>query len=164
MNLIPRRTRMSATRREMFLLLSGLVSSAVALEALPSQDNSLPSTTFPFSELPKKVVNGAEIRPGSERQTGHSRVAGSPRNHITPGWDAACRASPHAQRNVAHSGRYCTAHDQWHQPCYGPGFGWIRSFQRRARHQISARLRPLILSWRSDRGRMHQRRRVGIAS
>jgi len=54
---------MSTTRREMLFLLSGLVSSAVELEALPSPDNSLPSATYPFSELPTKVVNGAEIRP-----------------------------------------------------------------------------------------------------
>jgi hypothetical protein len=59
---------MSATRREVLFLLSGLVSSAVELEGLPSQglsnqDNSLPSTTYPFSDLPMRVVNGAEIRP-----------------------------------------------------------------------------------------------------
>jgi len=54
---------MSATRREMLFLLSGLVSSAVELEGLPSQGNSLPSTTYPFRELPMKTVNGAEIRP-----------------------------------------------------------------------------------------------------
>jgi mannose-6-phosphate isomerase-like protein (cupin superfamily) len=59
---------MSATRREMLFLLSGLVSSAVELEGLPSQglsnhDNSLPSATYPFSELQMKTANGAEIRP-----------------------------------------------------------------------------------------------------
>ena len=54
---------MAATRREMVLLFSGLASSAVVLQALPSPDNSLPSATFPFPELPKNVVNGAEIRP-----------------------------------------------------------------------------------------------------
>jgi len=37
-----------------------------------------------------KVVNGAEIRPGSERQTGHGRGLGSARNHITAELDAAC--------------------------------------------------------------------------
>ena len=64
---------MSATRREVLFLLSGLVSSAVELEGLPNQgssnqgspnqDNSLPSTTYAFSELPVKTANGAEIRP-----------------------------------------------------------------------------------------------------
>ena len=54
---------MSTTRREMLFLLSGLVSTAVELEALPGQDNSLRSTTYPFSELPIKSANSAEIRP-----------------------------------------------------------------------------------------------------
>jgi mannose-6-phosphate isomerase-like protein (cupin superfamily) len=53
---------MSATRREVFFLLSGLVSSAVGLNSLPSQDNSLPSMTYPFSDLPMRMANGAEIR------------------------------------------------------------------------------------------------------
>src|ERR1700721_3530476 len=53
---------MSATRREVLFLLSGFVSSALALEGLPNQDNSIPSTTYPFSELPMKIVNGAAIR------------------------------------------------------------------------------------------------------
>jgi mannose-6-phosphate isomerase-like protein (cupin superfamily) len=69
---------MSTTRRELLVLLSGLASSAVALKGLPSQassnqassnqglskqDNSLPSATYPFGELPMKIANGAEIRP-----------------------------------------------------------------------------------------------------
>jgi quercetin dioxygenase-like cupin family protein len=59
---------MSTTRREMLFLLSGLVSSALELEGLSNQglsnhDNSLPSTTYPFIELPMKTANGAEIRP-----------------------------------------------------------------------------------------------------
>ena len=65
---------MSATRRDVLFLLSGLVSSAVALEGLSSQglsnqglsnhDNSLPSATYPFSELPVKIAaGGAAIRP-----------------------------------------------------------------------------------------------------
>src|SRR5271168_5112555 len=62
---------MSATRREVLLLISGLVSSAVELEGLPNlglsnQDNSLPSATYPFSELSianTKDANGAEFRP-----------------------------------------------------------------------------------------------------
>ena len=54
---------MSTTRREVLFLLSGLLSSAVALEASPSQDNSLPSATYAFSELPVNNANGAAIRP-----------------------------------------------------------------------------------------------------
>jgi mannose-6-phosphate isomerase-like protein (cupin superfamily) len=61
---------MSATRREALLLLSAFVSSAVELKAVTNQasapagkDNSLPSATYPFSELPMSSTNGAEFRP-----------------------------------------------------------------------------------------------------
>jgi mannose-6-phosphate isomerase-like protein (cupin superfamily) len=59
---------MSTTRREALFLLSGLASSALALEGLSNQgsskqDNSLPSATYPFSELRVTNANGAEIRP-----------------------------------------------------------------------------------------------------
>src|ERR1700734_2790823 len=54
---------MSATRREVLFLLSGFVSSALELEGLPNQDNSIPSTAFPFSELPVRIENGVAIRP-----------------------------------------------------------------------------------------------------
>jgi mannose-6-phosphate isomerase-like protein (cupin superfamily) len=54
---------MSPSRREVLFLLSGFVSSAVDLEGLPNQENSLPSDTYPFSELPMRTINGAAIRP-----------------------------------------------------------------------------------------------------
>jgi mannose-6-phosphate isomerase-like protein (cupin superfamily) len=64
---------MSATRRDVLFLISGLVASVVELEGLPNpglpnpglanQDNSLPSATYAFSELPVSHANGAEIRP-----------------------------------------------------------------------------------------------------
>jgi len=54
---------MSATRREMLVLISGLVSSAVELKGLQNSDNSIPSRTYPFSEMPTSNGNGAAIRP-----------------------------------------------------------------------------------------------------
>ena len=123
---------MSATRREMLFLLSGLVSSAVELEGLPSQGNSLPSTTYPFSELPMKTVNRGDP-PGSERQTGHRRGAGSARNHYRR---AECRM-PRITTFTAKSGSFGKvgpAHDHPHKSCYGAGLGGICSFQRRARN------------------------------
>jgi mannose-6-phosphate isomerase-like protein (cupin superfamily) len=88
---------MSATRREMFLLLSGLASCAVALEALPSQDNALPSTTFPFSELPKKVVNGAEIRPVLKGKLATAESLEVHETTLPPG------GMPHAAHHHLHS-------------------------------------------------------------
>jgi len=65
---------MSASRREVLFLISGFVSSAVELKGLPNQDNSIPSTTYPFSELPIRIANGAAIRPVLKGKLAHSRV------------------------------------------------------------------------------------------
>ena len=54
---------MSTTRRQALFLISGFVSSAVALEGLSNSDNSIPSSTYPFSELPTTNGNGAAFRP-----------------------------------------------------------------------------------------------------
>jgi mannose-6-phosphate isomerase-like protein (cupin superfamily) len=61
---------MPATRRDALFLLSGFLSSAVALQGLADQalapggkDNSLPSAAYPFGELPTTSANGAEFRP-----------------------------------------------------------------------------------------------------
>lgn len=93
---------MSATRREMLLLLSGLVSSAVALEGLqkqglPSHDNSLPSNTYPFSELPVSNADGAEIRPVLKGKLATSESLEVHETTLPPG------AMPHAPHHHLHS-------------------------------------------------------------
>jgi mannose-6-phosphate isomerase-like protein (cupin superfamily) len=88
---------MSTTRREMFFLLSGLVSSAVALEALPSQDNSLPSATYPFSELPVKNSNGAAIRPVLKGKLATSEALEVHETTLPPG------GMPHPAHHHVHS-------------------------------------------------------------
>ena len=88
---------MSATRREMLFLLSGLASSAVALEALPSQDSSLLSTTYPFSELPMKNTNGAEIRAVLKGKLATGETLEVHETTLPPG------AMPHAPHHHVHS-------------------------------------------------------------
>jgi mannose-6-phosphate isomerase-like protein (cupin superfamily) len=93
---------MSTTRREMLFLLSGLVSSAVELEALPSQglsnhDNSIPSTTYPFSELPMKTANGAEIRPVLKGKLATAESLEVHETTLPPG------GMPHAAHHHVHS-------------------------------------------------------------
>ena len=88
---------MSATRREMLFLLSGLVSSAVELEGLPSQGNPLPSTTYPFSELPMKTVNGAEIRPVLKGKLATGEALEVHETRLPPG------GMPHAPHHHVHS-------------------------------------------------------------
>ena len=55
---------MSITRREMCLLLAaGYFPATVGLEALATDDNSLPSATYSFDKLPVNTSNKAEFRP-----------------------------------------------------------------------------------------------------
>jgi mannose-6-phosphate isomerase-like protein (cupin superfamily) len=52
---------MTITRREICILLPGLFP-AVALDAFAAQDNSLPSATYAFDQLPMLVLDHAEMR------------------------------------------------------------------------------------------------------
>jgi mannose-6-phosphate isomerase-like protein (cupin superfamily) len=102
----------STTRREMFLLISGLVASTVDLEAisnqslsnqslsnqsLPKQENSLPSATYPFSELPMTSENGAEFRPILKGKLATSESLEVHETTLPPG------AMPHAPHHHVHS-------------------------------------------------------------
>jgi mannose-6-phosphate isomerase-like protein (cupin superfamily) len=98
---------MSTTRREVLFLLSGLVSSAIALEGLPNQalsnqglsnqDNSLPSATYPFSELPVNKANGAEIRPVLKGKLATAESLEVHETTLPPG------AMPHPAHHHVHS-------------------------------------------------------------
>jgi mannose-6-phosphate isomerase-like protein (cupin superfamily) len=88
---------MSATRREVLFLLSGLVSSAVELEGLPNQDNSLPSTTYPFSELPVRIADGVAIRPVLKGKLATSESLEVHETTLPPG------GMPHAAHHHVHS-------------------------------------------------------------
>jgi mannose-6-phosphate isomerase-like protein (cupin superfamily) len=88
---------MLPTRREVLSLLSGLVSSAVELEGLPTQDNSLPSTTYSFSELPMRTVSGAEIRPVLKGKLATAESLEVHETTLPPG------TMPHAPHHHMHS-------------------------------------------------------------
>ena len=88
---------MSATRREVLVLLSGLVASAVELEALPSPDNSLPSATYPFSDLPTTNSNGATIRPVLKGKLATSEALEVHETTLPPG------GMPHPAHHHVHS-------------------------------------------------------------
>ena len=88
---------MSTTPREALFVLSGLVSSAVALEALPSQANSLPSATYPFSELPTANSNGAALRPVLKGKLATSESLEVHETTLPPG------GMPHAAHHHVHS-------------------------------------------------------------
>jgi len=88
---------MSTTRREVLFLLSGLVGSAVDLEGLPNQDNSLPSATFPFSDLHVTSENGAEFRAILKGKLATSESLEVHETTLPPG------AMPHAPHHHVHS-------------------------------------------------------------
>jgi mannose-6-phosphate isomerase-like protein (cupin superfamily) len=94
--------RMSTTRREILFLLSGLISSAVELAALPNQglpnhDNSLPSTTYPFSELPVRTADGVAIRPVLKGKLATAESLEVHETTLPPG------GMPHAPHHHVHS-------------------------------------------------------------
>ena len=95
---------MSSTRREVLFLLSGFVSCAVELEGLPKQvlapadrDDSLPSATYPFSELPVSNANGAEFRPVLKGKLATAESLEVHETTLPPG------AMPHAAHHHVHS-------------------------------------------------------------
>ncbi len=88
---------MSATRREVLFLLSGLVSSAVDLEGLPNGNNTLSSAAYSFSELPMRNVNGAEIRPVLKGKLATAESVEVHETTLPPG------AMPHAAHHHVHS-------------------------------------------------------------
>jgi len=50
------------TRREACNFLPALLAAGIAMPALASQDNSLPSATFPFEGMPVQESNHAQFR------------------------------------------------------------------------------------------------------
>jgi mannose-6-phosphate isomerase-like protein (cupin superfamily) len=88
---------MLTARREVLFLLSGVVSSAVALEGLASKDSSLPSATYPFSELPVNSANGAAIRPVLKGKLATSEALEVHETTLPPG------GMPHAAHHHVHS-------------------------------------------------------------
>jgi mannose-6-phosphate isomerase-like protein (cupin superfamily) len=79
------------------LLFSGLVASAVDLEGLPNQENSLPSTTYPFSELPMRSGDGAAIWPVLKGKLATAESLEVHETTLPPG------AVPHAPHHHVHS-------------------------------------------------------------
>src|ERR1700721_3895936 len=90
---------MSATRREVLFLMSGFVSSALELEGLPNQDNSIPSTAFPFGELPVKIENGAALRSVLKGTLATAESLEVHETTLPPG------GMPHAAHHNAHTER-----------------------------------------------------------
>ena len=53
---------MTITRREMCILLPGLLPAAAALDSFAEADTSLPSADYPYDTLPVHTLDHAEMR------------------------------------------------------------------------------------------------------
>jgi mannose-6-phosphate isomerase-like protein (cupin superfamily) len=53
---------MTITRREICILLTGLMPAAGAIDAFAEADNSLPSANYPFDKLPVQSLDHADMR------------------------------------------------------------------------------------------------------
>ena len=53
---------MTITRRELCVLLPGILSTTAAVNGFAEQDNSLPSAIYPFDKLPVHTLGHVEMR------------------------------------------------------------------------------------------------------
>ncbi|MGH9545351.1 MAG: cupin domain-containing protein [Terriglobales bacterium] len=53
---------MTITRRELCILLPGLLSTTAAVNGFAEQDNSMPSASYPFDKLPVHTLDHVEMR------------------------------------------------------------------------------------------------------
>jgi mannose-6-phosphate isomerase-like protein (cupin superfamily) len=53
---------MTITRREMCILLPGLLPAAAGIDAFAEADNSLPSADYPYDKLAVQILDHAEMR------------------------------------------------------------------------------------------------------
>jgi len=61
-HIIHERLHMTITRREICIMLPGLLPAAAALNALAEAGNSLPSADYPFDKLAVQTLDHAEMR------------------------------------------------------------------------------------------------------
>jgi mannose-6-phosphate isomerase-like protein (cupin superfamily) len=88
---------MTITRREICILLPRLFPAAVALDAFAAQDNSLPSATYAFDQLPMRVLGHAEMRRVLKGKLATGEVLEVHETTLPAG------AAPHAPHHHVHS-------------------------------------------------------------
>jgi quercetin dioxygenase-like cupin family protein len=88
---------MAINRRDMCFVLSGFLPITTDLNVFAADDNSLPSGTFPFDQLPVHVANGAEIRPVLKGKLATGEALEVHETTLPPG------GMPHAPHRHLHS-------------------------------------------------------------
>ncbi len=92
-----REARMTITRREMCILLPGLVPAAAALDAFAEAGNSLPSAEYPFDQLAVQILDHAEMRRVLKGKLATGEALEVHETTLPPG------GAPHAPHHHVHS-------------------------------------------------------------
>ena len=88
---------MTITRREMCILLPGLVPAAAALDAFAEAGNSLPSAEYPFDQLAVQILDHAEMRRVLKGKLATGEALEVHETMLPPG------GAPHAPHHHVHS-------------------------------------------------------------
>jgi mannose-6-phosphate isomerase-like protein (cupin superfamily) len=88
---------MTITRRELCILLPGLVPAAAALDAFAEAGNSLPSAEYPFDQLAVQILDHAEMRRVLKGKVATGEALEVHETTLPPG------GAPHAPHHHVHS-------------------------------------------------------------
>jgi len=88
---------MTITRRELCILLPGLVPAAAALDAFAEAGNSLPSAEYPFDQLAVQILDHAEMRRVLKGKLATGEALEVHETTLPPG------GAPHAPHHHVHS-------------------------------------------------------------
>jgi len=88
---------MTITRRELCILLPGLVPAAAALDAFAEAGNSLPSAEYPFDQLAVQILDHAEMRRVLKGKLANGEALEVHETTLPPG------GAPHAPHQHVHS-------------------------------------------------------------
>lgn len=88
---------MATTRRDLCLLLPGLLSAATALEALAGEQPSLPSADYPYDKLPVQTGDHDEMRQVLKGKLATGEALEVHETTLPPG------GAPHAPHHHVHS-------------------------------------------------------------
>ena len=144
---------MALTRREACSFIPALVAAGAGISALAAQDDSLPSATFPFENMPVQNSDHAQIRKIIKGRLATGEHIEAHETTLPPRWISTPAAPSRPLRDVAHPRRNRRAYDQWHER---PSRRWwrrLRSLERRAWHQERRKRSGYLLCCRHRNGR-----------
>ncbi|MGH9504162.1 MAG: cupin domain-containing protein [Terriglobales bacterium] len=88
---------MAITRRELCILLPGLLPAAAAIDVFAEPDSSLPSANYPFEKLPVHTLDNSEMRRVLKGKLATGEALEVHETTLPPG------GAPHAPHHHVHS-------------------------------------------------------------